>query len=331
MAEPIRALETDALAPEKPPRLTLIDVARGLALIAMATYHLSWDFEYFGYLDPGTTGRGLFRLYARLIAGSFLFVAGFSLVLASLPSIHPRAFALRFAKIAAAAAVITLATWIAMPDGMIFFGILHAIATFSLIGLAFLRLPVTVAALAAIAAILLPLVFRAPLFDMPVLWWVGLSETPPRSNDYVPLLPWIAPFLAGLVAARLSLARGFVAALARFNEPRRPWKDRLATLGRWSLPFYLLHQPVLFAAVYAISLVHPAPVPDPSATYLQTCVSACSANPDGVSCARFCACTLDALKQQSLFDDLNAGRIDVGSDDRIGAISRQCTMNATEE
>ncbi|MGO7373980.1 heparan-alpha-glucosaminide N-acetyltransferase domain-containing protein, partial [Rhizobium ruizarguesonis] len=42
------ARETDAAA--KPPRIVLLDTARGVALIAMASYHFSWDMEFMGYL-----------------------------------------------------------------------------------------------------------------------------------------------------------------------------------------------------------------------------------------------------------------------------------------
>ena len=106
-----------------------------------------------------------------------------------------RPFLVRFAKIGLAAAAITVATWFAFPATFIFFGILHAIAATSLVGLLFLRLPVVITLLAAAAAVAAPLYLRAPLFDHPALWWVGLSVNIPRSNDYVPLLPWLAPAL----------------------------------------------------------------------------------------------------------------------------------------
>ena len=61
-------------------RIGGLDTLRGLALIAMASYHFTWNLEYFGYLEPGTATTGLWKLYARGIATSFLFLAGFSLV-----------------------------------------------------------------------------------------------------------------------------------------------------------------------------------------------------------------------------------------------------------
>ena len=96
-------------------RLGWLDVVRGIAILAMASYHFSWDLEYFGYLAPGTVGIGLFKYYARGIASSFLLLAGFGLVLGHFPRFRRRPFLIRFAKVAAAAAVISIATCSPFP------------------------------------------------------------------------------------------------------------------------------------------------------------------------------------------------------------------------
>ena len=46
--------------PEHPtrPRIGLLDTARGVALIAMASYHFAWDLEFFRYIEAGTTAFG---------------------------------------------------------------------------------------------------------------------------------------------------------------------------------------------------------------------------------------------------------------------------------
>jgi len=311
------------------PRLPLIDQARAVALIAMAIYHFTWDLGYFGYIDPETATTGGWRIFARLIAGSFLTLAGFSLVLGHAQGFRPRPFFARLGRIALAAALITLATWFLFPQTFIFFGILHAIAAASLVGLLFLRLPVIVTLVAAAAAVAAPLYLRAPVFDHPALWWVGLSVDVPRSNDYVPLLPWIAPVLLGIALARLFLASALPERLAGMGTATKArWKTRLAAAGRHSLAIYLVHQPILIALVYCFSLVFPAPAPDLAASYLKSCTRACANERDAGFCESFCGCTLDRLQQENLFADLNRGAIDVATDERITAISSQCTANA---
>ena len=319
--------EDPAPAARRLPRIPQIDQARGLALIAMAIYHFTWDLGFFGYIDPETATTGGWRLFARLIAGSFLFLVGFSLVLGHRQGFRARPFLMRLGRIALAAAAISLATWFAFPQTFIFFGILHAIAAASLIGLAFVRLPVIVTLAAAALAVIAPLYLRSPVFDHPALWWVGLSIDVPRSNDYVPLLPWIAPVLLGIALGRLFASSTLPERLAA-RAAKRPGTSLLERAGRHSLAIYLLHQPVLIALVYAFSLVVPAPAADPAVGYAKSCMRACDGERDKGFCERFCGCTLDRLVDQKLFADLNSGAIDVATDERIGTISAQCTADA---
>ncbi|MGV8936927.1 MAG: heparan-alpha-glucosaminide N-acetyltransferase [Allorhizobium sp.] len=306
-------------------RIGLLDIARAIALLAMATYHFSWDLEFFGYLDPGTAETGWLKYYARSIAFSFLFLAGFSLVLAHTPDIRWRAFGRRFAIIAAAALVITVATYFAMPDGMIFFGILHCIALSSLVGLAFLRLPVLLTVALAALAIALPQYARFAVFDAPPLWWVGLSQVLPRSNDYVPMLPWFGAVLLGIASARLIASQGLLPRLAA--GPAAPPVVRWAS--RHSLILYLAHQPVLIACVYLLSITVPPQIPDPVEQYTGNCENACVA--EGATaemCARFCGCTVERLQQQDLFEPLQSGAISPGNDERVLQIARECTAES---
>lgn len=304
------------------PRLLWLDALRGLALIAMATYHFSWDLEFFGYLAPGTSTGGFLRLYARSIASTFLFLAGFSLVLAHYPSLRLNAFLRRFAVILAAALAISAATWWFTPDAWIFFGILHSIALASLIGLLFLRMPVIVTLAAAAAAIALPAFYRSAIFDTPWLWFAGLSEQLPRSNDYVPLFPWIGALLVGIAVARLLVDYGLLARLSRL--PDGPGWLRWG--GRHSLTIYLLHQPVLIALVFAVSQIVPPPAPDPVQSYIGSCEPACAQQGNTPAlCQAFCSCTLEKLQAQNLLEPLQSGTILPDQDERILTLASECT------
>ncbi|WP_117191092.1 DUF1624 domain-containing protein [Rhizobium terrae] len=314
------------------PRITLIDTLRGVALVAMATYHFTWDLEFFGYLDPGTATQGFFRIYARSIASSFLFLAGVSLVLAHVPAVRWRSFWKRFAMVAGAAAAISIATRVAFPNEWIYFGILHNIALSSLIGLAFLRLPppVTGALVLAVIALMVadyglsPGLLDSALFDTRWLAWLGFSEYPPRSNDYVPLFPWIAALLAGVAIARLAMFRGWLPRLAGIQTS----PNLLSKAGRHSLAIYLIHQPVLIALVYLFSLISPAPAPDPRVSYVRSCEAGClqQGNDKGL-CQRFCGCTADRLIAQSLLTPLQTAAL-APQDERVQAIAEECSIGA---
>ncbi|MCO5733844.1 DUF1624 domain-containing protein [Rhizobium sp. SSA_523] len=312
------------------PRIPLIDTARGLALVAMASYHFTWDLEFFGYVEAGTATTGAWKIYARLIATSFLFLVGVSLVLAHRPAIRWSSYRKRMGMVAAAAALISLGTYIALPQEWIFFGILHNIAVSSLLGLAFLPLPpIITAATAAIIGIgfvvdgwLVPDLLRSAVFNTKWLAWLGFAEAMPRSNDFVPLFPWFSAVLAGIAAGGWLQRSNGLHRLAQWQT--RP--NLLTKAGQHSLIFYLVHQPVLIALVYLASLVIPPPAADPVASFTRSCEISCTAGRHEAGlCQRFCACTADRLIAQSLFTPMQSGQIDPQTDQRVLDITNECT------
>ncbi len=222
------------------PRILWLDIARCLALLGMVIYHFTFDLGMFGFVAPYVPVTGFWAVFARTVAGSFLLLAGFSLVLSHGRGIVWPAFWRRFRVVAGAAALITVVTWFAMPAQFIFFGILHSIALSSLLGLAFLRLPWGVTLAVAVVVLTLPQVYRDVVFDTPLLVWVGLAPAFPPTMDFEPLFPWFGAFLLGVVLARVMLARG---PLVRVTPS--PIMARLTWPGRHSLVIYLLHQPIM--------------------------------------------------------------------------------------
>lgn len=284
----------------RPARLPVIDVARGVALAAMILYHLSWDLAYNRFVAWDVAGDPLWRDFARAIAGSFLVISGVALALANRDGLHLDRHLWRIAKIAAAAAAVSLATYAIFPDAFVFFGILHMIAAGALILTPVLRAPALPLFVAAAAALALPSLWQSEAFDHPALWWTGLSPTVPASNDYVPVFPWIGPLLAGLALGRL-IATGRIAlpAVGAGGGPAR----LLARAGRWSLLVYLLHQPLLFGIVSGLAYLLP---PDPAVErvrFVEECTAECSRwdQDGGDYCARFCGCVADALEGTSFW------------------------------
>ncbi len=234
--------------PSSPPRWHILDAGRAAAVLAMVVYHLLWDLEYYGLADLGMFQDPVPIWSARLIAGSFLFMAGFSHVLSLRKTFDLKGLGKRLAMIGGCAAAISAGSYLIFPESWIFFGILHAIALGSVIILAFDRLPTAAVAVAAVFFLGLPSFYADPLFNGHGLTWIGLATQAPVTNDFVPVFPWFGVILAGLVAGRL-LARDIRPAWA----PAGRFGRAALWAGRHSLVIYMLHQPIMLAALYPIA------------------------------------------------------------------------------
>jgi uncharacterized membrane protein len=303
-------------------RIDGLDVARGIALMAMASYHFCWDLELFGYFEAGTAASGALKLYARAIATSFLFLAGFSLVLATLSGIKWRSFLLRLGQIGAAALVISLVTFYAMPESWIFFGILHHIVLASLIGLAAVRLNWALVLAGAVFALALPV---SGLISTQAAWlsFIGLYDIAPRSNDFVPLLPWLAASLAGIASAKIVVAKDWLEILAKPKAVNSPWRQ-LKFLGRHSLLAYILHQPLLIGLVWlGAQFVPPAEIAS-NAAFQAECKKVCIAQFSDDECETYCNCFERALK------DSAAQWSQLPDEDKMATIGALCSTAMRE-
>jgi len=234
-------------------RVEVLDISRTVALLGMVVFHFVYDLEFFGYIARGTVYSGLWPVLAKTVAGSFLFLAGVSLYLAHGQRIRWHPYFRRLAIIAAAAGLVTIGTYIAMPNAFVYFGILHSIAFASLMGLLFLRLPILLTLAIAVGILVAPKWMASDIFNHPWLTWIGLSTEVPRSVDFEPVFPWLAPCLIGIAVAKFAQRHGIWQKLAKI-EIQQPMLSRLLVRpGQHSLVIYLVHQPILIATLWAVT------------------------------------------------------------------------------
>ncbi len=231
-------------------RFPAIDVIRGLCLLAMAAYHFTWDSGYLWFLESDPANTPIGKWVAHSIAWSFLTLVGISLVLGHGAGIRWPAFGRRLMILLGAAVAVSIGTYAVFGHEFVFFGILHCIALASILGLAFVRLPAFVSLVAALAIFLLAKYGTFPAFDAPAWYWLGLNVTQPDTADYQPLIPNFGFVLIGMALGKALLQ----AAPAWAMAPARSWPARgLSFLGKHSLVFYLVHQPIIFGLLYEIS------------------------------------------------------------------------------
>lgn len=308
-------------------RWPILDALRGVAIVSMVAFHATWDLYFFGFSDLDVTQDPRGRLVAHLIAGTFLTLVGVGLVLSVRGGFDARAFLVRFAKIAGGAAIVSLGTYFAMPDEWIFFGILHAIAVFSLLALPLVLLPIGFIYPVALV-FLFGLGFASRLsIDAPWLLWLGLSQNIPRTNDYVPLFPWFGVVVAGVYVGRLALMSARLRAF--FSKPLPRLAKPLQVLGRWSLVIYLVHQPVLFGAFYGFAALQGEAMGDRRAKqdFTAVCIASCRERSDPKLCEATCACIAerigtDLLKLETMGQDAAVSRIK-GASEACQPVSKQ--------
>ncbi|MBN9334251.1 DUF1624 domain-containing protein [Devosia sp.] len=314
-------MSTDAA---KRPRLPVIDIARGVAILAMATYHFCWDLWYFGFLaaDVGFDPRWVF--FARSILASFLFLVGVGLVLGHGEGIRWKSFWRRWLFAFGGSVAITIGTYIAFPESFVYFGVLHAIALFMLMGLPFLFLPVPVVALVALVFILPPFFFSNVLFDEKIFSWLGFWVVPPVTNDLVPVFPWFGAVLIGILVTRL----GKTALLPKLAtiQPTGKVPRAFAFLGRWSLPFYLVHQPILLAVIVPLSMLFGTQNALREDDFLRSCQSTCETGGTSAEmCTTYCQCGLEGLNRNELWDAVYSGVLSTEQQAQLDANNRQCS------
>ncbi len=306
-------------------RIDAIDVARAFALLGMVAYHLSWDLAYFGFAPPNLPFTSGMRILANIVASAFLGLVGVSLAIAHRDGVRWRPFLFRLGRIVAAAALVSAATAYTAPEMPIWFGILHCIAVSSLVSIPFLRGPAWPALLVGAAAVAAPHAFASPLFNPTWLLWLGLGVREPSTLDWRPLLPWAGAALIGVGLTRLALGRFLGSPLAQWRARFIPTRA-LAFIGRHSLAFYLVHQPILFALLFALAQATGVEARQQRERYLAACTPACvEKGGDIVACRRACECVADGAIKAGVFASMMSREISSSDRERFMTIVQSCS------
>lgn len=242
-------------------RYHLIDALRGLALLNMIAYHFLYDMnEVFGGNARWHTGTAA-HLWQQYICWSFILISGFVWEVGRRGS-RKRGFLLN-----AWGLLITAVTLVAVPTQAVWFGILNFLGCAVLLALPLRPLLVRIPPLfGTLASFLLfwsgrslaqgtwqllgifTLKMPAFLYEIKGLVILGFPYKGFHSSDYFPILPWFVLFLVGYFLHALLEKRGWNQGVLCEEIPL------LSRVGRYTMPVYLLHQPVCLAVGYLVCL-----------------------------------------------------------------------------
>ncbi len=220
-------------------RIQTIDIIRGVDIVLMILFNYSVTLSYFRLINTPSDFLYWF-VFPRAIASVFIFIS----VVAAYASLEnnkenfSKRYFIRGVKLLLFAIFITLFTHIFVPEGTVYFGILHFFAISSFFVPFFIKynkLNLVAGLLITIAGSFLQLT----QFDFSYLFWLGFMPKNFYTFDYFPLIPWLGVLMLGVHSGRYIVER----------TVNLKFESRFAAafmfLGKNSLIIYLIHQPLL--------------------------------------------------------------------------------------
>lgn len=235
-------------------RLWEIDFLRGIAIILMIIFHFIYDLNHFSVIYY-KLWIGPFAYAASLIASVFVILVGISLTISynkrkkrfPIKDIRIQ-FVSRGIKLFSLGLIITLITYIIIPERFVIFGILHCIGISIILSIPFLSYSRLNLLLGSIF-IIFGLYLRLFIFDFSFLLPFGFLPPSYFTIDYFPLLPWFGVVLLGIAFGNFFYKDG--KRRYHLNDGLSiGLPEKICYVGRHSLPIYFLHQPILVAVIF---------------------------------------------------------------------------------
>ena len=239
-------------------RYAILDILRGLTLISMIAYHAVWDLVYLFGVGWDWYKTNAAYVWQQSICWSFIILSGFCWNLGKKK--WRRGFV-----VFVAGTVISVATYVFMPDAKILFGVLtflgSAMMLFIILDKVLRICEPTVGAIVCAALFVITrnindgeLGFESlHLVDLPDRlyrgWfanYLGFTQDGFWSMDYFPLLRWIFLFAVGY------FLYGIFAKYAWFKVLKKGKCAALECVGKHSLLIYMLHQPLLYGLLWLV-------------------------------------------------------------------------------
>lgn len=223
-------------------RIWELDAVRGVCILGMILFHILYDLQHLFHILPAGN-HALLDFIATWGGTLFFLISGICATLGT----HP---VRRGLIVFGCGLAVSAVTWAMAALGLtgksmiILFGVLHCLGVSMLLWPLFRKLPWPVLGILGSLMAAAGLYLDSRRFPVsPWLFPLGIKAPDFASADYFPLLPFFGFFLLGAVLGRL-LYKNRQSLFPQVDSSRRFVRFFTQT-GRWSLPIYLLHQPVI--------------------------------------------------------------------------------------
>lgn len=240
-------------------RYFTLDFIRGLALINMIIYHTLWDLVYIFNFDINWFKSTGAYIWQQLICYSFILLSGFCFSLGS-KRIRRGLIVFSFG------ALISLVTYLFMPEDLILFGVLTLIGScmiiFSLLDKQLSKINQYIGLL---ICIILFIMFRNvnegylgfgninvlklpnTLYANNFTAYFGFPHDCFYSTDYFSLIPWIFLFATGYFINKIFVKKNLMIYLEKHQNLF------VELIGKNSLYIYVLHQPIIYLILLVVA------------------------------------------------------------------------------
>ncbi len=241
----------------KKPRLYLLDTVRGITLLSMILYHTLWDLVYIYGVNLPWYRDTVGYVWQQSICWTFILLSGFCVGLGR--NTFKRGLIVFFGGV-----LVSLTTYLFMPENAVCFGILTFMGTAMLFTALIDKIFVKINAVsgAAVSAFMFFIMrnindgwlgfegfkilkLPAALYKNHLTAFLGFPHREFYSSDYFSFFPWIFLFLTGY----------FLYKTVEKHKEKLFSKGKvflLSYIGRHTLIIYLLHQPLIYGILYLI-------------------------------------------------------------------------------
>ena len=226
-------------------RIQAIDFIKGIDIVFMVLFNYSVTLDYFMLIS--IPSNYLYRYVLPIsIASIFIFMSGVTSYISYEKHMEKltRKYFIRGIKLLFFAALITLFSYVFVPQYTIFFGILHFFAVSSFLIPFFIKYN-KLNLIAGLSIILSGIYLQQQTFNFSYLSWLGFFPENLSTFDYFPLIPWFGVILLGIYYGRYIIEK-----TANIRFKRKIFRI-FTFLGKHSLTVYLFHQPVLILLLIA--------------------------------------------------------------------------------